>query len=132
MKASFVLFVAVFAVWLLGACDDGRNPEPKPLQEAVAGQSDSSRAFALMTSAEREQLRERLMREGKYDCCVRPGCTECIGSADSCSCYIAIRNDDPICGECLTGYKEGTGKLKMVSIVDLERNRARAKLKEDR
>jgi len=101
-----------------------KTPSPGSLPK------DSAGSFALLTSGEREQLRERLIKEGKYDCCTRPGCTECIGTRDSCGCYIAIKSKDPICGECLNAYKEGSGKLKMVSIVELEKIRNDAKIRD--
>lgn len=76
-----------------------------------------------MTSVERDALREKLAKEGKYDCCTDPGCTECMLNPGECTCQANLRQKDPICGECLTGYKEGRGKLKLVSIVELEKIR---------
>lgn len=102
---------------------------PESIRNTASEPGDTTLPFARLSAAERGQLRESLMKEGKYDCCVRPGCTECIESRDSCGCYIAIKSNDPICGECLDGYKEGNGKLKMVSIVDLEKIRNEAKIR---
>lgn len=107
----------------------GDAPESTRKAQSKAEPGDTTLPFARLTAEERGQLREQLMKEGKYDCCIRPGCTECIVSRDSCGCYMAIKSKDPICGECLDGYKEGTGKLKMVSIVDLERIRNEAKIR---
>jgi hypothetical protein len=123
---QIISFLSVFIA--ISACS-GDSPEPaRKTLSAVSLEADSSHSFARLTSEEREQLRERLMKEGKYDCCVRPGCTECIGERDSCGCYIAIKAKDPICGECFHGYKEGIGKLKMASILELEKIRNEAKM----
>ena len=68
-------------------------------------------------------LRDSLLRNGLYDCCIKPGCDHCILKDGRCDCYENIRKSDPICGECLRGYKEGKGKLKLVSIPELEQIR---------
>jgi len=118
------LFLACISALVLGC--SGQESQEKTAEHSLREQSDSSRPFGLMSVGEREELRERLMREGRYECCVKPGCTECIGKRDSCGCYLDIRKDDPICGECFDGYKEGRGKLKLVSIVELEKIRKNA------
>jgi len=128
MRPSHIvpLFIVFFA---FPACSGDAPEAVRKTQAESAQPGDTTHAFARLTVEQREQLRESLMKEGKYDCCVRPGCTECIGTRDSCGCYIAIKSKDPICGECLDGYKEGIGKLKMVSIVDLEKIRNDAKIR---
>lgn len=70
-----------------------------------------------------EALRDSLVRSGLYDCCMKPGCDHCILKEGQCDCYESIRKSEPICGECLKGYKAGKGKLKLVSIPELERIR---------
>lgn len=128
MRPGQIVSLLSFCI-AISACT-GDSPEPAgKAPSAVSQDADSTYSFANLTTEEREQLRERLMKEGKYDCCVRPGCTECIGNLDSCGCYIAIKSKDPICGECFDGYKEGIGKLKMASIVELEKIRNEAKIR---
>ncbi|MEX1138888.1 MAG: hypothetical protein WEB33_01050 [Bacteroidota bacterium] len=124
-------FLATFLslLFLVFVSCSGDAPESIRDVRSKSEPGDTTLPFALLTAAERGQLREQLMKEGKYDCCTRPGCAECIGSKDSCGCYMAIKSKDPICGECFDGYKEGTGKLKMVSIVDLEKIRNEAKIR---
>ncbi len=122
--------IVVLSIWIAISACGGDSPEPagKP-PRSVAQEADSLLSFAQLTAEDREQLREQLMKEGKYDCCIRPGCTECFGKRDSCGCYIAIKAKDPICGECFDGYKEGIGKLKMASIVELEKIRNEAQIR---
>lgn len=105
----------------------GESPErtPQRKSDVIKPQSeemsDSTIGTDLLQATNPEQRREELMRQGRYDCCTKPGCTECISDLDSCGCYMAIKQKDPICGECLKGYREGHGKLKLVSIVELEK-----------
>ena len=117
----------LFAALLVVGCGQ-EDPQERPFS---SGTPDSLKPFALMTALERNEFREALMREGRYDCCIKPGCMECIRNIDSCKCYFDIKNEDPICGECLDGYKEGKGKLKLVSIVELEKIRNTKERKEN-
>ncbi len=127
MKTSHVFFLCLLFPFFFSCSGD--PPESFRNTQSGTQPRDTTLSFARLTAEERGRLREQLMKEGKYDCCVRPGCTECIGNRDSCGCYMAIKSKDPICGECLDGYKEGMGKLKMVSIVDLEKIRNEAKIR---
>ena len=125
-----IQIVSLLSISIVISACTGESAEPAgKVRSSFSQKADSTHSFANLTLEEREQLRERLMKEGKYDCCVRPGCTECIGDLDSCGCYIAIKSKDPICGECFAGYKEGIGKLKMASIVELEKIRNEAKIR---
>ncbi|GJQ21816.1 MAG: hypothetical protein HBSIN02_21710 [Bacteroidia bacterium] len=117
MKLLMLLCVA-----LAGVLSCSRDTNETRGKDEDAAHSASSNAV------HSEQRREELMRAGRYDCCTKPGCTECIANYDSCGCYLAIQQKDPICGECLKGYKAGQGKLKLVSIVELERIREQARL----
>lgn len=116
-NAGRIFLVLVFSA--LTACN-GKEQKHTP---ATMDPPDTSKPFALMTLEEREALRAELGRRGLYDCCIEPGCTECIADHGECHCHVDIRRDDPICGECLKGYKQGQGKLKMISIPRLERIR---------
>ncbi|MBI4419030.1 MAG: hypothetical protein HY563_09640 [Ignavibacteriales bacterium] len=123
--------VALLALLAMASCGKERRSHTGAAA-ADSLRSDSVKTRVTLSVAERERLREWLMREGRYDCCTKPGCTECITSRDSCGCSLAIKQKDPICGECLDGYKEGRGKFKLVSIVELEqiRNKATASNKQ--
>jgi len=119
-----ILFAGVIFLFFAGCTDqrseNAAHSKPGPAESSA---SDSSNPFALMSLRERDAIREQLANEGRYDCCVKPGCTACIADRNECTCQMDIRNKDPICGECLVGYREGRGKLKLVSIVELERIR---------
>jgi len=70
-----------------------------------------------------EMLRDSLRSKGMYECCTKPECLECAEKLDLCDCYNDIGRKDPICGECLQGFKRGEGRLKLVSIPELEKIR---------
>lgn len=82
---------------------------------------DSTGAGNSNVAVDLRGLREQLIADGLYDCCTDPGCMECVRDRKNCSCYVDIRKEDPVCGECIQGYKDGIGKFKLVSIPDLEK-----------
>ncbi|HKO54414.1 MAG TPA: hypothetical protein VJ276_00970 [Thermoanaerobaculia bacterium] len=52
---------------------------------------------------------EELRSNGKYDCCVKPGCRECVIRAGECHCRKVINASGPCCGECTAAWVEGRG-----------------------
>ncbi len=127
MKQAIIILILI----LLGSTgcttdDTGRKVvSSKPNEKAVEDSSDRASSIVLVDQKIRE--REQLRAEGKYDCCTDPGCLECVTDRKNCACYLNIKAKDPICGECLTGYKEGKGKLKLVSIPELEKRNVERK-----
>ena len=57
--------------------------------------------------------RKKLTEQGRYACCVRPGCSLCAHVSGSCSCA-ANAGKGGVCGECLAGWKAGRGAVKGV------------------
>lgn len=122
MSASKSALHSLAVVLVLAGLACSGNPDTS---EGRSAPPDSLVSPA-MTAMQIEARRDSLIREGLYECCTDPGCTECVTLRDSCECYVAIRQKDPICGGCLRGYKEGRGRLKLVSITELEEIRDRA------
>ena len=102
-------------------CDSPERGKParNSLREYRKQGGDSS--TSTLAVIEKEKLRDSLTAEGLYDCCTKPGCLECVERLRQCGCYADIRQKDPICGECLEGYRKGDGRLKLVSIPELVR-----------
>jgi hypothetical protein len=63
----------------------------------------------------------RLMKEGKYSCCIETPCDECLKAHGSCSCYKAVKNDKPVCSECYEGWKRGEGAYEGKTINDIKK-----------
>jgi hypothetical protein len=57
-----------------------------------------------------DETREALAEQGKYSCCVRPACTECLLKHGECHCRDHIHQQGP-CGECTQGWIEGRGTV---------------------
>ena len=104
-----VILLGCLCLAAVPSCDTGRN-------ENIRADGREQRA-----------VRDSLLERGLYDCCTDPGCVECVKDGQ-CACDRKIRAKDPICGECLRGYKDGKGKRKLISIPELERIRREAGL----
>ncbi len=59
--------------------------------------------------AELDKYTADLAANGKYDCCVKPGCRECVIRAGECHCRRVIDANGPCCGECTQSWIEGRG-----------------------
>jgi hypothetical protein len=59
--------------------------------------------------AELDKYTTELAANGKYDCCVKPGCRECVIRAGECHCRKVIDANGPCCGECTQSWIEGRG-----------------------
>ncbi len=121
MTKVFVMLIAC-SLSMLPGCETGKPDEEsvRPLQRHGTTLKDSSAALPMSV---REVLRDSLRSRGMYDCCTKPECLECAEKQAGCTCYNDIALKDPICGECLAGYKRGEGRLKFVSIPELEKIR---------
>lgn len=54
-------------------------------------------------------------------CCIKPSCDVCVQNFGKCTCLEDLKAGRPVCGECINGYKEGKGKLKLISIPEIKR-----------
>jgi hypothetical protein len=59
--------------------------------------------------SELDRYTDELKSNGKYDCCVKPGCRECVIRAGECHCRKVIDANGPCCGECTQAWIEGRG-----------------------
>jgi hypothetical protein len=54
-------------------------------------------------------LKMELAMEGKYACCLKEGCNQCILAHGSCPCYNNLQEGRPVCGDCYSGWQLGHG-----------------------
>jgi hypothetical protein len=64
--------------------------------------------------SEIDKYRADLAANGKYDCCVKPACTQCALTAGECHCRRVVSADGPCCGECTQSWVEGRGNTEGV------------------
>ncbi len=62
-------------------------------------------------TAQLDAYKQELAAAGKYDCCVKPGCNECVINTGECHCRIAVQKSGPCCGECTAAWVDGRGNI---------------------
>jgi hypothetical protein len=65
-----------------------------------------------------EETRTALAEQGKYSCCVRPACNECLLKHGQCHCRDHIHQQGP-CGECTQGWLDGRGTVEGIDAGEL-------------
>ena len=88
---------------------------PKKPQKPTKAKEDLKQAKAHLDAAKKQ-----LAAEGKYSCCVKPGCNLCITTEGSCSCAEKAAKGLGVCGECYGGWKAGRGEVKGVKKSDIK------------
>lgn len=73
-----------------------------------------------------EEAKKNLEKQGKYACCVRPACNECLLKYGECHCREAVRQKGPCCGECTEAWVEGRGAVEGVSAWELLERKKKA------
>lgn len=74
----------------------------------------SAQPVALKQASLIEELdlyKKELAAQGKYDCCVDPGCNECVINSGECKCRKAVEKSGPCCGECTAAWIAGRGDI---------------------
>lgn len=71
-----------------------------------------------------DEAKKNLAVKGKYACCVRPACNECLLKRGECHCRHVAAKGGPCCGECTEAWVEGRGTIENLKAWDLlERKR---------
>lgn len=127
----------VLLVLLLAACaayqaqhTGGSGVEEKgPLAPADPHPHHAAPSSEFLEMSDREQLsrvrgeveetKKNLERQGKYACCVRPACNECLLKYGECHCREAVRDQGPCCGECTEAWVEGRGAVEGIDAWEL-------------
>jgi len=73
-----------------------------------------SKAFAKLKEAQKElqAYKAGLVKDGKYDCCLKKpedGCNMCAAQTGSCACAANLAAGKGTCGECFAGWSNGRG-----------------------
>ena len=55
------------------------------------------------------------------NCCTKPSCIVCVEKFGKCTCLEDLKAGKAICGDCIEGYRQGKGKLKLIAIPELKK-----------
>jgi hypothetical protein len=121
MRRFAVLFALLLAL-VLTACaayeaqhsgSAPSGPGNAPFSQAPSGEFAELPVGAqcARVRGEVDTVKGRLAAEGKYECCVRPACSECLLRYGECHCQHSARHAGPSCGECTEAWLEGRGAV---------------------
>lgn len=126
MKSGLSRLAAIGVLLILLSCRDSSEratdtPHVHPVIDSLVNMDAPIDVSILDTLSieEKELLRSKLHSEGRYDCCIEPGCDRCIELYGECRCFEKIKEKDKICSECVSGYKRGLGRIKTLNINEL-------------
>lgn len=111
-------------------------PQPAPAASAtapVAHHGDHQQMvdqFARETEGAKKAIllsqldvyKAELAEQGKYDCCVKPGCNECVLQRGECHCREGVEKGGPCCGECTAAWIDGRGDVAGLDREEVLRN----------
>ena len=101
VRASIVksYLILLFVSLLFPSCG-GSDAENRPSNADSSSTQkftpEELRQISSLPSDKIEAMKEALLKEGLYDCCMKPGCTLCISQDQRCDCYLDIARKDPI------------------------------------
>jgi len=114
---TLVLFSTCAAYQAQHSGTDSKATHPEEQAKQVKADPAVTAAFEAQPLAHKQAIliseldhyTEELKSNGKYDCCVKPGCRECVIRAGECHCRKVIDANGPCCGECTQSWIEGRG-----------------------
>lgn len=96
--------------------------------QAVAPAADDFKALpgaaqGARVRGEVEEAKANLAKDGRYRCCVRPTCNECLLKRGECHCRDVAAKKGPCCGECTEAWIEGHGAIEGLDALELLRRK---------
>jgi len=99
-RLGFLAINAAAAALVLAACGETKTRDGSSVPSAEVADTASSQLV---------------------NCCIKPSCEICVEKFGRCTCLEDLKAGKAICGECIHGYQEGKGKLKLISIPELKK-----------
>ena len=123
---AFLSACAAYQAQHSGAAPTGPHEHHKMQEPSSLFTMQSSEEQLAQIHGEVDQTKQRLAEEGKYACCVRPACNQCLLRFGECHCRKAIHEQGVGCGECMEGWVEGRGTVEGVTAAELLERQKRA------
>lgn len=122
---TYVVALVVSVSFVLPSWGCTSDRDEREIADLKNGNARGTTGPRTSSSSQSELRRDSLATEGLYECCTKPDCLECADESLGCKCYSDLKKEDPICGECIDGYRAGKGRLKLVSIPGLKQRAKR-------
>ena len=85
----------------------GGQKREKPARVSVGEKVRQARAIL-------DGAKAQLAKEGKYDCCMKTPCDECLLGHESCPCAANLKAGKGVCSQCYGGWQRGDGAIEGV------------------
>ena len=112
--------LSVFALIALAGCNQEGT--------ANAGDTDTEAPVAADTGGGATEVplkqivkdkRQEAMKAGKYNCCLKHPCSECLIAMGGCPCRENAEAGNPVCSECKGGWMAGDGAIPDLDAADI-------------
>ena len=120
MKQLIVFCIAVAMLFISCA-----KQEPKPSEgkrETLEQRKETMTGTMLLAEATTKlaEAKEKLIQEGKYNCCIKEACNYCALQEASCPCYKELKAGEHVCIECYAGWQQGKGAVENIRKEDVK------------
>jgi len=109
MKRLIVFAIATTVFFI--SCQK-QEPRSSGDKRETPVQKEDTKTGAVLLAEAKEKLniaKEKLMQEGKYNCCIKEACNYCALQEASCPCYKELKAGEQVCIECYAGWQQGKG-----------------------
>lgn len=113
----FSLFILILL--LFTACQSASTPAPGPTATPTPEKSLSAKEHLEQAKLHLKEAKEKLDKEGSYDCCIEPDCDWCALKEGSCPCAKQVKAHKPVCPDCKFGWEHGKGHVEGVKPEDV-------------
>ncbi len=109
-NTHFLLLALVIAI---PACERQESAGEKQKQDTVLNLAKPKTGKSLVAEAREKlaQAKDKLMQEGKYNCCVKDPCNYCLLHESDCDCYKDLQAGEHVCIECYSEWQRGNGAV---------------------
>ena len=98
--------------------EEGRDRKNTAANQAGSSAADKvKQARSLLDEAKSE-----LAEAGKYNCCMKQPCDECLLGHKSCDCAEDLKKGEGVCSQCYGGWQRGDGVVNGVDAKKVKGN----------
>ena len=120
-KLFFWAICLLVTTILLISCNSASNQEKN--QEIVESSVPLTVEQSLENiNSELNLVKAELTKEGRYDCCIQPGCDWCVLHEGECECHDNVKAGKEVCPGCGLGWHNGSGVVQGVKTSQVKWN----------
>ncbi len=120
MRKLLPIAILIPATLLFLACQKETAPAPQQAAPSPAAEKAlTGKEHLEQAKLHLKEAKEKLDKEGAYDCCIEPDCDWCALKEGSCPCAKQVKAHKPVCPDCKFGWEHGKGHVEGVKAEDV-------------